>query len=104
MHNVVGGIGVHEGPGGDLRVGLPLESVQFAGARVHEPLRLLRWSRRPATSGHADRRNSAVAQLLDNGWVRLVAGSNGDDGWAERLRDGTWSPVDAGDTTVRAPR
>ena len=32
LHNVVGGIGVLEGPGGDLRIGLPLESVQFAGA------------------------------------------------------------------------
>ncbi len=105
LHNVVGGIGVHEGPGGDLRVGLPLESVQFAGARVHEPMRLLAVVQAPR-----DRldmlidRNSAVAQLLDNGWIRLVAGSNGDDGWAERLRDGTWSPVpaDAGDTTADA--
>ena len=32
------------------------------------------------------RRNAAVAQLLDNGWVRLVAGSDGADGWAERQR------------------
>ena len=105
LHNVVGGIGVHEGPGGDLRVGLPLESVQFAGARVHEPLRLLAVVQAPR--GRLDMlidRNPAVAQLLGNGWVRLVAGSNGDDGWAERLRDGTWSPVpaDAGDTTAGA--
>jgi uncharacterized protein YbcC (UPF0753/DUF2309 family) len=92
LHNVVAGIGVHEGPGGDLRVGLPLESVQFAGERVHEPLRLL-------AVVHAPRerlegligRNAAVAQLLENGWVRLVAGG-GAEGWAERHRDGTWVP------------
>lgn len=92
LHNVTGGIGVHEGPGGDLRVGLPLESVQFAGQRVHEPMRLLAIVQAPRErlDGLIER-NAAVAQLLDNGWVRLVAGSGGPDGWAERLRDGTWA-------------
>lgn len=95
LHNVVGGIGVFEGPGGDLRVGLPLESVQFAGTRVHEPMRLLAVVQAPRERlDLLISRNSAVAQLLDNGWVRLVAGSNGPDGWAERLRDGTWSPCE----------
>ena len=94
LHNVVGGIGVHEGPGGDLRVGLPLESVQFAGARMHEPLRLLAVVQAPRERlDMLIHSNAAVAQLLDNGWIRLVAGSNGADGWAERLRSGAWSPV-----------
>lgn len=104
LHNVVGGIGVLEGPGGDLRVGLPLESVQFAGERVHEPLRLLAVVQAPR-----DRldlliaRNAAVARLLDNGWVRLVAGSNGVDGWSERLRDGTWEPCGPGSDASAPP-
>jgi uncharacterized protein YbcC (UPF0753/DUF2309 family) len=97
LHNLVGGIGVFEGPGGDLRVGLPLESVQFAGERVHEPMRLLAVVQAPRERlDTLIARNAAVAQLLDNGWVRLVAGSNGSDGWAERLRDGTWVPCDVG--------
>ena len=93
LHNVVGGIGVHEGPGGDLRTGLPLESVRFAGAAVHEPMRLLAVVQAPRDRmDSVILRNAAVAQLLDNGWIHLVAGSNGPDGWAERRRDGTWAP------------
>ena len=93
LHNVAAGIGVYEGPGGDLRAGLPLESVQFAGRRVHEPMRLLAVVQAPRERlDDLIRRNAAVAQLLDNGWVRLVAGSDGADGWAERQRDGTWVP------------
>ncbi len=103
LHNVVGGIGVLEGPGGDLRIGLPLESVQFAGRRVHEPLRLLAVVQAPRERLEMlIGRNAAVAQLLENGWIRLVAGSNGNDGWAERRRDGTWVPwsADRTDTTA----
>lgn len=93
LHNVVGGIGVHEGPGGDLRVGLPLESVQFGGERVHEPLRLLAVVHAPVERlDGLIARNAAVAQLLDNGWIRLVVG--GPDGWQERLRGGRWEPCD----------
>ncbi len=41
LHNVVGGaIGVLEGNGGDLRVGLPLQSLHDGKHWVHEPLRL----------------------------------------------------------------
>lgn len=90
LHNVVGGIGVLEGPGGDLRTGLPLESVSFAGRRVHEPLRLLAVVRAPIERIESViARNAAVGTLLGNGWVRLVART--DDGWSERLRDGTWT-------------
>lgn len=40
IHNVIGGIGVVEGNGGMLRVGLPRQSVEDGTAPVHEPLRL----------------------------------------------------------------
>ena len=104
LHNVAAGIGVYEGPGGDLRAGLPLESVQFAGHRVHEPMRLLAVVQAPRDRlDDLIRRNAAVAQLLDNGWVRLVAGSDDSDGWAERQRDGRWVPCagpDVGDGQV----
>ena len=40
LHNVVGLIGVLEGNGGDLRVGLPMQSVHDGARFVHEPLRL----------------------------------------------------------------
>jgi uncharacterized protein YbcC (UPF0753/DUF2309 family) len=41
LHNVVGGnLGVFEGAGGDLRIGLALQSVHDGRDWVHEPLRL----------------------------------------------------------------
>ncbi|MCB0187394.1 MAG: DUF2309 family protein, partial [Caldilineaceae bacterium] len=40
LHNVVGTLGVLEGNGGDLRVGLPWQSVHDGENYVHEPLRL----------------------------------------------------------------
>jgi len=40
LHNVVGILGVLEGNGGDLRVGLPWQSVHDGEKYVHEPLRL----------------------------------------------------------------
>jgi len=107
LHNLVGGIGVYEGVGGDLRTGLPLESVSFAGERVHEPLRLLAVVQAPrARLEHLIAATPAVAQLLHNGWIRLVAGSPGEEWWAELRRDGTWedwtgitAPDDAGALT-----
>ena len=41
LHNIVGGaIGVLEGNGGDLRVGLPMQTLHDGKRHVHEPLRL----------------------------------------------------------------
>jgi uncharacterized protein YbcC (UPF0753/DUF2309 family) len=41
LHNVVGGnLGVFEGNGGDLRIGLPLQSLHDGERWMHDPLRL----------------------------------------------------------------
>jgi len=40
LHNVVGTFGVWEGNGGDLRTGLPLQSLHDGVKWMHEPLRL----------------------------------------------------------------
>ena len=41
LHNVVGGnIGVFEGNGGDLRIGLPMQSLHDGQRFRHTPLRL----------------------------------------------------------------
>lgn len=40
LHNVVGGLGVFEGKGGDLRTGLPWQWVHDGERLAHEPLRL----------------------------------------------------------------
>ena len=73
LHNVVGGsIGVFEGNGGDLRIGLSKQSLHNGDRWVHEPLRLTVVIDAPS---HAIERvisnHAAVRQLVDNGWLHL---------------------------------
>jgi uncharacterized protein YbcC (UPF0753/DUF2309 family) len=74
LHNVTGGIGVVEGNGGLLRVGLPWQSVHDGERPVHEPLRLTVCVEAP-TDAIADilERHAEVRQLFDNGWLHLFA-------------------------------
>jgi len=74
LHNVTAGIGVVEGNGGDLRVGLPWQSVHNGDTFVHRPARLSVVIEAP-TEAMTDiiRRHESVRQLVDNGWVTLFA-------------------------------
>ena len=70
-HNVVGGlIGVFEGNGGDLRIGLSRQSLNDGARWMHAPLRLSVMIDAPV--GAIDR-HEALRQLLDNRWVHLLA-------------------------------
>ncbi len=73
LHNVVGGaLGVLEGNGGDLRVGLPLQSLHNGRNWVHEPLRLSVFIEAPeAAMDDIIERNQLVRELVDNGWLHL---------------------------------
>lgn len=73
LHNVVGGaIGVLEGNGGDLRVGLPLQSLHDGRRWMHEPLRLSVYIEAPCAAMDAViARHTLVRQLVDNGWLHL---------------------------------
>jgi len=74
LHNVVGTIGVLEGNGGDLRAGLPWQSVHDGRRLVHEPLRLSVFIEAPpAAMNEVIARHEPVRQLLDNDWVYLFA-------------------------------
>jgi len=74
LHNVVGKVGVYEGNAGDLRVGLPWQSVHDGERYQHEPLRLKVVIEAPidAMNGILDK-HPDVRALCDNGWVRLLA-------------------------------
>ncbi|MEK8089542.1 DUF2309 domain-containing protein [Thermithiobacillus plumbiphilus] len=80
LHNVVGGaIGVLEGNGGDLRIGLPLQSLHDGKGWVHEPLRLSVFIEAPEDAmDDVIARHELVRQLVDNGWLHLFR--IGDDG------------------------
>ena len=73
LHNVVGGnVGVVEGAGGDLRIGLALQSVHDGADWVHEPLRLSVFVEAPAAAiDGIINAHAVVRQLVTNGWLHL---------------------------------
>lgn len=74
LHNVVGTIGVFEGNGGDLRTGLPWQSLHDGEKLIHEPLRLSVIIAAPVEQmSNVIKRHSHVRDLLDNGWLHLFA-------------------------------
>ncbi|MDP2027488.1 YbcC family protein [Sulfuriferula sp.] len=71
--NVVGGsIGVFEGNGGDLRIGLPLQSVHDGQRWMHEPIRLTVVIAAPAHMvSRIVERHPKIKHLVDNRWLWL---------------------------------
>lgn len=74
LHNVTGGIGVVEGNGGQLRSGLPWQSIHDGERYAHEPLRLSVLIEAPREAmTDILRRHQNVRSLFDNGWLHLLA-------------------------------
>jgi len=88
LHNVVGGnIGVFEGNGGDLRIGLPMQSLHDGQRFRHTPLRLSVFIQAPqAPIDDIVAKNTTVRQLVDNEWLHLFR--LGDDVGVWRYRPG----------------
>ena len=93
LHNVVGLIGVLEGNGGDLRTGLPLQSVHNGQRFVHEPLRLNVIIAAPeASMDKILNKHQNVRDLVDNGWLHLHA-LHGDGSLTRRRGPRQWEDV-----------
>jgi len=74
IHNAIGGIGVLSGHGGDLRRGLPWQSVAVGDTLLHEPLRLSVLVQAPLERiGEIVSGNQVLRHLLDNDWITLTA-------------------------------
>lgn len=74
LHNVVGGIGVLEGFSGDLRVGLPMQSVNDGKKFQHEPQRLNVIIEAPVDEmSKILNKHDSIKQLCDNEWIYLFA-------------------------------
>ena len=73
LHNVVDGhVGVFEGNGGDLRIGLPKQSLHNGEGWYHQPVRLTVVIDAPAGAIEAIIvRNPVLGQICDNGWMLL---------------------------------
>ncbi|GHE04214.1 hypothetical protein U879_06950 [Defluviimonas sp. 20V17] len=90
IHNVTGGIGVVEGNGGNLRPGLPWQSLHDGAGLRHDPVRLAVVIEAPeaAISGVLDR-HPGVRALFDNGWLSLHA-MDAEGRIAARYDRGVW--------------
>ena len=73
LHNVVGGnLGVFEGNGGDLRIGLPLQSLHDGQDWRHQPVRLSVYLAAPRQAIAAIvERHPDIAALINNDWLYL---------------------------------
>ncbi len=73
LHNVTGGIGVLEGNGGNLKPGLPLQSVHDGENFYHDALRLTVIIEAPR-SAITDilQRHPDIRALFDNSWLHLI--------------------------------
>ncbi|MFM9912780.1 MAG: YbcC family protein [Methylophilaceae bacterium] len=93
LHNVVGGhIGVFEGNGGDLRIGLSKQSLHDGQKCVHEPLRLT-----VAIAAPKERievvitKHKVLQELVDNGWLHLW---HFQDGTVSRFNQMQWQSLE----------
>jgi uncharacterized protein YbcC (UPF0753/DUF2309 family) len=96
LHNVVGKSGILEGSGGDLRVGLPWQSLHDGKVLQHEPLRLNVVIRAPRDAiNNVLAIHDHVRNLFDNGWTQLLAMDN--DGCITHRYTGAlqWSRADS---------
>lgn len=91
LHNVTGLLGVLEGNAGDLRTGLPLQSVHDGTRFVHEPMRLNVFIAAPiAAIDGVIARTEGVRALVDNGWLHLFALDDGAAPPRRYLGNGLW--------------
>jgi uncharacterized protein YbcC (UPF0753/DUF2309 family) len=103
LHNVVGGhLGVFEGNGGDLRIGLARQSLHDGQRWMHEPLRLTVIIDAPREAiERVIARHATVRQLFDNGWLHLWRFG---DPVLQRFVDGGWHALGLeADTSAGAP-
>jgi len=89
VHNPVGSIGVLAGRTGDLRLGLPSQSVATGRTLAHEPLRLLAVVQAPLdTVAEIIDRNSGLRDLLTGQWVTLTARATPEQAWSTWTAEG----------------
>lgn len=73
LHNVTGGIGVLEGASGDLRIGLPLQSVHDGSSFQHLPERLNVVIEAPCEAINGVlAKHQTIRDLCDNSWITLL--------------------------------
>ncbi len=92
LHNVVGGhLGVFEGNGGDLRIGLSIQSLHDGERWMHAPLRLAVFIEAPREAiDHVLAKHTKLGELVDNEWLHLFQLDTTERAVRER-RNGGWT-------------
>ena len=73
LHNIFGETGVLLGNGGDLQVGLPLESIHDGKQFVHDPLRLSVYIEAPKKAiEDIIAKHETVRDLVENKWLHII--------------------------------
>lgn len=100
LHNVVGGhLGVFEGNSGDLRIGLPLQSLHDGARWRHRPLRLTAViEARRGDVGAVIAREEKLRELVRNGWIHLFVLDPDDRALHQRDGD-AWRAMEADDAS-----
>ena len=95
-HNITGRFGVVQGNGGDLKMGLPLQSLRSSDTQMyHKPLRLSVLIQAPKSRlEDILKRNDNLRTLLDNQWIYLMVMEPTKDNKVEKYEKGMrWIPV-----------
>ena len=94
LHNVTAGIGVLEGYSGDLRIGLPWQSIHDGEYFQHLPYRLSVIIEAPLEAMNTVlMKHSNVKNLCDNGWIQLMAMNNEGKVSHRYAGENEWEPV-----------
>jgi uncharacterized protein len=92
LHNPVGGIGVTLGDGGDLQVGLPLQSVAVGGRPFHEPVRLLAVVQAPRERvAGIIQAHEVLRELVGGSWIAVAVREHEHDPFTLLEPDGRWT-------------
>ena len=97
-HNVTGKFGVVQGNGGDLKIGLPLQSIMETDEKMfHQPLRLSVIIQAPVkTVTQILDRNANLKMLLDNQWIYLMVMDPTDSNNISTYQKGMrWKPTNS---------
>lgn len=93
IHNAIGTVGALAGHRGDLRRGLPWQSVAFGAELLHEPMRLTVVIEAPLERiGRIISGNQVLRNLLDHEWITLTARDDLNHPWHRYTRYG-WTPA-----------
>ncbi len=89
-HNITGKFGVVQGNGGDLKMGLPLESVKLSDTEMyHQPLRLSVIIKAPMERVEKILyNNDNLRNLLDNEWIYLMVMDANDNNCIKKYNRG----------------